>query len=158
MSLAHRNRDHIFLIGDTTSQFIANRLPTNKQVLQVLIYNIQHLKKSKRESLTSVVKQIKDSWNEASIPMQADHRVQKKLDLLYNEYFSVKKNKNLSKNAIREQSFRVKLSQLFDVAHGNVMNMIQIDQKNYLLNQGYRRSLPIEETGCVEEQSDEFEG
>lgn len=158
MSLAHRNRDHLFLIGDTTSQFMENKLPTNKQVLQVLFYNIHHLKKSKKESLALVVKQIKDSWNKASIPMQIDARVQKKLISLYEEYFLVKKNKNLPKNATREKSFCDKLSQLFNVAHGNVMNMIQLDQKNYLLSQGYHSSSPITALGCVEELSDQLDG
>lgn len=48
-------RNHIYLIERETNQILGSKLPSNKQVLQVLFYNMRCVKLSLRESACLVI-------------------------------------------------------------------------------------------------------
>ena len=58
MTLPYQLRDKIFLLGNTQSQIIGNKLPTQQQGLKTLLFNTRHLKLSLRDSASLVIKEV----------------------------------------------------------------------------------------------------
>lgn len=141
MSSPGISEDDTYLIGNCSSQIIGNRLPTNKQALQLLFFNTRVLDKSKKDSENLAIKEITIFWNKASIPTQKFDRCRDKLDKLYLEYRQVQKHK------LFEENFIIKLNKLFDIGHGNVLKQINEEQKAFLLDQ--RSDFPKKYIGNV---------
>lgn len=50
-----REKDKIFLIGNDAHQIIGSKLPSNKQVLQVLFFNMRKVKLNLRQSAKIII-------------------------------------------------------------------------------------------------------
>ena len=75
-------------------------------------------------------------WEKAGIPTRARHRCNDKLNDLYLEWRNVQKsNKQNFDNSINEENFCAKFELLFDISHGNALEMISEEKKIFLLNQ-----------------------
>lgn len=85
MALKSKLRNNIYLIGSETNQILGSKLPSNKQVLQVLFYNMRCVKISLRESARLVVSETVIFWQKARIPFREPQHCIAKLEVLYNE-------------------------------------------------------------------------
>lgn len=86
-------RKKYFLIGDIEPQICGNKLPSNGQVIKVLIYIIEKvkIKKPVRDSARLVFEEIKIFWEKARLPIQHDSRCIDKIVKLHTDYTTLKK-------------------------------------------------------------------
>lgn len=118
-----------FLLGTATPELEKNKLPTKKQVLQVLCYNTIGLKKTLKDSTAVVVNQLLSVWKISNIPTQRHDHCKEKLEKLYKRYRNVCKHKGSTANKQLEDDFKKELHLLFDVAHANVLSLIDEKKK-----------------------------
>ncbi|GBM39966.1 hypothetical protein AVEN_142092-1 [Araneus ventricosus] len=130
---------NIYLIGSECHQITGCKLPSNRQVLSVLFYNLHEVKLSIRESANLVVRECLIFWEKARIPTIATPHCVEKIMKMYNHW------RNLQKSACRrsetqeenERNFISDLNNLFDIAHANALEIIKIEEnRNFLLSQG----------------------
>lgn len=77
------DKQHIFLIGLPSYQINGAKLPSNRQVLSVLFYNIREVKLTVSESANLVIRECIIYWEKARIPTRALPNCVKKLVDLY---------------------------------------------------------------------------
>lgn len=64
-----REQDKIFLIGSTCNQIIGSKLPSKRQALRVLFFNMRKVKLNLHESAKLVIQEIVVFWQKARIPI-----------------------------------------------------------------------------------------
>lgn len=126
---------NIYLIGDITTQIYGNKLPSKLQVLQVFFFNTRELKLTIDESAKLVIKEVTVFWETARLPTQLKYRCIEKLKRLYQEWRDLQKCVNRTYSKVNEDRFCAQFHNLFDIAHGNILEMIDSKQKEFLLNQ-----------------------
>lgn len=128
----------VYLIGHYTSQIVGNKLPSNKQVLHVLFFNMREVKLSLRESAALTIKEASIFWDKARIPIRKENHCVEKLEKLYAEWRALQKSaKRKSESAKqKEQIFVEKMDDLFDISHANALELITIEEdKQFLISQ-----------------------
>ncbi|XP_044597242.1 uncharacterized protein LOC123273832, partial [Cotesia glomerata] len=130
-------KENIFLIGDTHSQIDGNQLPSNLQVLQFLFHNLRVLNHNLRDSKYLVYDELITFWQKVKIPTQQKCRCIAKIEQLYNDWRSLQKSSSVKgiTQTNKEEAFSSSLKNLFDIAHNDALNMIDVKIKNFLLNQ-----------------------
>lgn len=129
---------NVYLIGHYEPQVVGTRLPSNRQVLSVLFYNLRHVKLSLTQSAKLAIKETVVFWEKYHIPIRQKHKCELKLKSLYNEWRLLQKSKSRKsdKTNKNERLFVTKLDNLFDIAHANALNIITIEEvKAFLINQ-----------------------
>ena len=70
-------KQEIYLIGKITSKIIGRKLPSNKQVLQLLFYKTRELKMKVNDGIVDVYKEVKCFWHNVQIPIKTDYNIRK---------------------------------------------------------------------------------
>lgn len=131
-------REKIDLIGYSTYQIVANNnLPTIRQVLAVLFYNLRKLSNSLDESSKLTIDECLIYWKKNHIPTQEAHKCVAKLKAEYERW------RNIRKSASRRSDFQLKketlytesLDKLFDIARSDALNSVDESDRNFLLSQ-----------------------
>lgn len=133
-----RLREKIYLLGYYSHDISGSKLPSNKQVLSVLFFNIRVVKLTLRESARLALQEVMVFWEKARIPTQEIKNCIPKLETLYQEWRQLQKNARRSRESDKkkEADFKLKLEDLFDIAHANVLDLISIEEdKQFLINQ-----------------------
>lgn len=133
-----RGQEKLYLLDHDASQIIGAKLPSNAQVLRVLFYNMRKVKLDLRASASLVVREIDILWNKARIPTRGFDKCVSKVESLYFEWKKLLKSSKrrtlLQEN--REKELLEKFDDIFDVAHGNALDMVNIEEdKLFLVNQ-----------------------
>lgn len=146
--MAHslRSNSEIYLIGFERFQILGSKLPSHKDVLQVFFHNRRTLKLSERESFKLAVKESTIFWEKAIIPIRKEQRQIEKLEKVYQRWLSLSKSKKKDgkKHLANEESFKNDLNQLFDIAHGDAMDMLDDEGKIFLKQHRYEKR-----EGCI---------
>lgn len=132
-----RNRDAIYLINHDDSQIVGAKLPSNRQVLKVLFYNLRKVKLNLRSSAHLVVKEVEVFWEKARIPTRKFQHCVEKLEALYNEWKVLQKSSK-RRSEVQEQKeniFVEKLDDIFDIAHASALDILNQEDKEFLINQ-----------------------
>lgn len=132
-------RQNIYLIGDTDPLIGGNKLPTRRQVLKHLFYRLRNLKSTVRDGATQVMKEVLIFWERAQIPTQYPLHCTNKLENLHQEWRNIQRNAGQLFNKQKEDDFSSKLDNLFDIAHANVLQMIDEPRHHFLLDQRQNR-------------------
>ena len=129
------NKKSIFLVGEVNHQITGAKLPSNRQVLAVLFFNIREVKLTVSESANLVIRECIIFWEKARIPTRAVPNCVKKLVDLYHVWRDLQKNckKTQDFHRRREEEFQQDLDNLFDVAHANAPEKIKIDEDKVFL-------------------------
>lgn len=135
MSSEPHLRQNIYLIGDVDVQICGNKLPSQMQVLKVLFHNLREVKLTLRESAKLVLREVKIFWEKARLPTQKDCRCVDKILRLYEEWRALQKHREREGNREKEQHFFSQLNNLFDIAHENVLETIDDQQRVFIDNQ-----------------------
>uniref|UniRef100_A0A8D8TNB5 Uncharacterized protein n=1 Tax=Cacopsylla melanoneura TaxID=428564 RepID=A0A8D8TNB5_9HEMI len=133
-----RKDTEVFLLGHYESQIVGIKLPSNKQVLSVLFYNLREIKLSNAKSISLAIRETLVFWEKARIPTRGQDKCEQKLKSLHNEWRELQKSKTKKSEVARkkEEKFVNELENLFDISHANAMEMITIEQdKLFLTNQ-----------------------
>ena len=91
-----------------------------------------------REASTIVVQKVETFWAKARVPTRHHQDSIKKLEKLFNTWKNLKKNskRTTQKQSENESSFKDTLDDLFDIAHGNALNIMTIQEdKDFLIAQ-----------------------
>lgn len=128
-------RQNIYLIGDLDTQIYGNKLPSKGQVLKVLFYNIRELKLSVRDSANLVIKEVKIFWEKARLPVQQNCRCVEKLLDLHKKWSNLHKHAGKPSNIDKEKQFCSDFGNLFDIAHGDILQTIDEKRREFLESQ-----------------------
>jgi len=120
-------RDNIYWIGHTSHQLFGCKLPSNKEVLKVLFYNLREVKLSVRDSARLVIDEVLKCLQNVRISTQEVRHCIPKLEALYNEWRNLQKKKVTRRSDAqmkKEYKYIDHFDNLFDITHSNVMDMI----------------------------------
>ncbi|KAL4103442.1 hypothetical protein QTP88_018819 [Uroleucon formosanum] len=135
MALKNNLRENIYLIGCITNQIIGCKLPSNRQVLSVLFFNLRKVNLNLHDSAALVIRETCIFWDKARIPTRDFQHCSKKLKLIYEEWRKLQKNstRKTATQKKNENNFLEKLEELFDIAHLNALDIIKIDEDRQFL-------------------------
>ncbi|GBM17299.1 hypothetical protein AVEN_237286-1 [Araneus ventricosus] len=129
---------NIYLIGSERHQITGCKLPSNRQVLSVLFYNLHEVKLSIRESANLVVRECLIFWEKQRIPTRATPHCVEKIMKMYNYWRNLQKSacRRSEKQEDNERNFISDLNNLFDIAHANALEIMKIEEdRKFLLSQ-----------------------
>lgn len=132
------SRKQVFLVGIMKNQITGGKLPSKRDILSVLFYNMRVVNLSLQESASLVIDECLIYWKKARIPTHHRSDCIAKCKKLYTDLRNLEKHKartsELNKNKRKE--FEDGLNDLFDIAHADALSMIKIDEdKQFLIAQ-----------------------
>ena len=133
-----RKDTSVYLIGNYSPQMVGNKLPSIKQALSVLYFNLREVKLTLRQSSKLVIDEVIVYWNKARIPTRDVQHCIKKVEALYNQLIGLHKNsKRRTETQLRnEEIFMQEFDNLFDIAHQDALKIMNItEDKEFLINQ-----------------------
>lgn len=133
-----RTKDKIFLVGYPIHQINGCKLPSNRQVLCALFYNLRTVKLTVRKSAKLTIREVFIFWEKARIPTKHEQDAITKLEKLYAEWRTLqkdrKKTSETAKNKFKE--FLEKLDDLFDIAQQDALALMKSEEdKEFLVKQ-----------------------
>lgn len=75
----------ISLIGHVSHQIVDAKLPSNRQVLEVYLYNMRFMKLTSKESARLTIDAVLIFWQQASIQTRNSYKCAGKLLKMYND-------------------------------------------------------------------------
>lgn len=121
-----------------THQIMGCKLPSNRQVLATLFYNLRTVKLNLRDSARITIQEVLIYWEKARIPTKHLKDCITKLEKLHAQWRDIQlyrnKQSDSAKNKIKE--YASKVDDIFDVAHQNALAMMKPEEdKEFLLKQ-----------------------
>lgn len=97
----------IYFIGYSSNELTGSKLPSNKEVLKVLFFNMRIVKNTLRESATLVVQEVLVFWEQAQIPVQELKHCINKIERLHRKWRGLQKHagRTTKGHKEREQAF-----------------------------------------------------
>ena len=140
-------RQQIYLIGSMNNQITGSKLPSKRDCLSVLFYNMRLVKLNLHDSSRLVIDECSIFWKKARIPTHDNSDCIKKLKKLYEEWRKLDKNKTRTTELQKthENKFEEQLDNLFDISHANALNLIKIEEDKQFLFRQREKGRP----GCM---------
>lgn len=106
-----------------------------REVIQVYFYKHNKSNLSQKDAVKDTVKQICEIWAKARVPISEPRNITRKFDTLLDRYRNICRNSKRKGSAqlAREVEFESSLTQLFDIAHHDAMNIIKIEEDRVFL-------------------------
>ena len=128
-----RSATAIWLIGQPSATLKTTVLPSKREAMSLLMHYKEVGKQKIREALNSTAIDAMKIWQTARIPTSLKNKVVKKLNIIYDEWIKLKKNKENKKkqsyNLLNKQDeWNKYLDKLFVIAHVNALNIIDISE------------------------------
>lgn len=123
MSSEPPSKHEIYLIGNVSTQICGNKLPSKRQAMEVLFFNLREVKLNLRQSAALVVKEVEIFWQKAQLSTQQNYHCIAKLVKLHTEWRDLQKHKGRPSSAALEQTFISDIDNLFDIAHDDIGEM-----------------------------------
>lgn len=70
---ADESKRNIPLVGQVSHQIVGAKLPSNRQVLQVLFYNMRYVNLNTKQSAKLTIDAVSIFWQQARIPTREAH-------------------------------------------------------------------------------------
>lgn len=142
-----RSKDKIFLVGYPIHQITGCKLPSNRQVLCVLFYNLRTVKLSVRESAKLTIREVFIFWGKARIPTKHEQDAITKLENLHAEWRTLQKDRmKTSKTAKNKcKQFVEKLDDLFDIGKQDALALMKSEEDRAFLVKQRQKGRP----GCM---------
>ena len=86
--------ENLFLVGVMKNQILGSKLPSKRDVLSVLFYNMRSVKLNLTKSVSLVIDECAIFWKKARIPTRDRCHCLKQLKKLYEELRNLEKSKN----------------------------------------------------------------
>lgn len=141
-----RSKTDVWLVGQTLPALLQTKLPSIKEVLQLFFYHKIERKQTVSASAEFTALEVLAVWEKASIPTRKKQHVKEKILKYFNQWQSLKKNKENKKKRSesmqdKEKTWQITLEELFDIAHANALETMKIEEdKKFLLAQRQNRS------------------
>ncbi|XP_073410402.1 uncharacterized protein [Dendrobates tinctorius] len=133
-----RNKDKLFLVGYPIHQITGCKLPSNRQVLCALFYNLRTVKLTVRESAKLTIREVFIFWGKARIPTKHEQDAITKLEKLHAEWRSLQKDRKKTSETAKNKfkQFVEKLNDLFDIAQQDALALMKLEEdKAFLVKQ-----------------------
>ncbi|XP_073443981.1 uncharacterized protein [Dendrobates tinctorius] len=134
----NRNKDKLFLVGYPIHQITGCKLPSNRQVLCALFYNLRTVKLTVRESAKLTIREVFIFWGKARIPTKHEQDAITKLEKLHAEWRSLQKDRKKTSETAKNKfkQFVEKLNDLFDIAQQDALALMKLEEdKAFLVKQ-----------------------
>lgn len=128
----------IYLVGSVLFKIPGAKLPSQRQLLQVMFYHTRLTRIDAKSSARLAVREALLFWEKARIPTKQEIHCIEKLEKLYQKWISLQKSCHKTSDTQRnaEKKFVDDLDDLFDIAHANAMQLIKDQEdKDFLLRQ-----------------------
>lgn len=137
----------IYLIESVKNQIMGSKLPSIKDCLSVLFFNLRLVKLNLNESAALVIDECLIYWKKARIPTHDRLNYIKKLKKNYEDWRTLEKNSKRTGDLYkqREKNFVDCLNDLFDISHANAVNMMKNKEDIAFLNLQRQKGRP----GCM---------
>lgn len=139
MAESTRKKQEMYLLGQPLkTAILGNKLPSKGEVMSRFLYIHLSEKMTVRDSETAVIREVLPIWQRARIPTTQEYNAIKKLDDMFKVWQGLKKHSKRNSDAQRrqEQAFVHSRKELFDIAHANAIELIQIQEdREFLLAQ-----------------------
>lgn len=134
-------------IGGIAHQITGAKLPSIRQVLQVVFFNMRVGKLKLGESAKLVTKEVQIFWEKARIPTKDPTRCAKKIIKLHAVWESIKKHPTRTTEAHKnaEKKFTDDMDNLFDIAHANALQLMKNEEDKHFLEMQRKEGRP----GCM---------
>jgi hypothetical protein len=132
----------MYLIGDPMDNFSGIMLPTTGEVLRVYFHHHNKEKLSQKDSVKCVVQKVLTIWEKARVPTSETRNIVRKMETCVEKYRNICRNKNRGGAAqvTKESEFIELTNHLFDIAHQEALNMLNIhEDKLFLVDQRSNR-------------------
>ena len=130
-----RSKSYVYLIGEPVDQFDGRFLPTCREVLRVYFFYHKVSKYSQKDAVREVLTEVCEIWARARVPTADLRNIIPKLENLIKTYRNICRNKGRQGPAqiTKEKDFESSISQLFDIAHHQAMELIRNDEDRVFL-------------------------
>lgn len=138
----------VFLIGTYSSQIVGNKLPSKREVLKVLFFNLREVKLKLQVGARLAICETLLFWEKARIPTQSEKNCIPKLKTLYEEWRDLQKyaGKNQEKKSARqvekENKFVAELDDIFDIAAENALTSMTNQEDMQFLRKQREKGRP----------------
>lgn len=128
-------RKQVFLVGKLKNQITGLKLPSKRDILSVLFYNMRMVNLNLQESASLVIDECLIYWKKARIPTHHRSDCIVKCKKLYEDLRKLEKHKTRTSdlNKYRQKDFEESLNDLFDIAHADAIALIKIDEDRQFL-------------------------
>lgn len=135
-------------IGRISHQITGAKLPSNRQLMQVLFYNMRFVDRQLRSSARLAIDAALIFWKQTRIPTREVHKCVEKLENDYTTWRNIQKTvpskrSNAQKKAAAD--FVDSLDDLFDIAHANALEIMRKDEDKQFLVLQRQKGRP----GCM---------
>lgn len=130
-----KNLTNHFLIGKCLPNITGNKLPSNRQVLSVLYFNTRVKKTTIKDGAKIAGQEAIVFWEKAALPTRRLDKIVEKIKKLYDKIGNLQKRAKNEKKSQKFLDFLAELDNLFDISHGNILDMIDEKKKKFLLDQ-----------------------
>lgn len=116
------NLHSIDLIGNTSHQIVGAKLPSIRQVLQVMFFNMRFVHLKAREAAKLAIDSAKIFWQQARLPIRTDQRIIDQLLRIYEDWKAIQKKPAEKRSTAQKKSADTlveSLDDLFDMATSN---------------------------------------
>lgn len=137
-SVQSRTKDKIFLVGYPIHQINGCKLPSNRQVLCALFYNLRTVNLTLRESAKLTIREVFIFWEKARIPTKQEQNGITKLEKLHAELRTLQKDRKKTSETVKNKfkQFVEKLDDLFDIAQQDALALMKSEEdKAFLVKQ-----------------------
>ena len=156
---ATRSSAEVWLVGKPTNVLSTARLPSQGDVLRMILYHHLEQHQEIKPSIRSTAEAVVNIWERGRIPTQRIDNVERKIRKLYDDYMSLKKNRtsHLDSYIVKVDVFQADFENLFDISTKNALELIKNEEdKTFLIMQredpmscsmaGVDQSLTVQET------------
>lgn len=133
-----RTKDKIFLVGYPIHQITGCKLPSNRQVLCALFYNLRTVKLTLRDSAKLTIREVFIFWEKARLPTKHEQDAITKLEKLHAEWRTLQKDRKKTSETVRNKfkQFVEKFDDLFDIAQQDALALMKSEEdKAFLVKQ-----------------------
>ena len=133
-----RSSAGVWLIGKGTEELSGSHLPTNGDVLRLMMFYHVEKKLPVKAAAASAMAKVIEIWDRARIPYQRIDSGVRILMKLYDDYEKLIKNRkrNNDRDRANQEMFENHLIQLFDIATSDALATMKIeDDRQFLIKQ-----------------------
>lgn len=122
-----RSDTKIYILERIEHQIVGSKLPSNRQVLGVFLFNMREFNLSLKDSARLVIEEASIFWEKARIPISEKWYCIRKLETLYNTYKDLQRShtRQSELQTKRENEFIDTLDDLFDIAARNALTSMK---------------------------------
>lgn len=131
--------ENIEMIGSVSHQIVGTKLPSKKELLQLLLYNTRVAKLSTEISARLAIKAASVFWEQARIPIRKQDKCEDELMKLYKAFRNIQRtvpDKRSTAQQKTAEDFNEQLDDLFDIATTDALESIKAPgDRDFLIKQ-----------------------